>query len=77
MKGSVFDDGALLGSALAEGRRAEALLPLISEFNPQGAICCSVGNDADEFIGDLKRNAGIEVANLNHSTPLPIAIEYG
>lgn len=77
VKGSVFDDETLLGSALAEGRKAEALLPLVAELNPQAAICCSVGNDADEFIGDLKRETGIEVMALDQTTPLPIAIEYG
>lgn len=76
VKGSVFDNETLLGTALAENRTVAELLPLIAAHNPQGAICCSVGSDADRITAELQKATGLKVMSLDHSTPLPIAICY-
>ena len=77
VKGSIFEDGEFLGSALADNRTVRELMPLIEEFQPQGAICCSVGNDAETFVADLERETGLHVMTLDHDTALPIGVEYG
>lgn len=76
VKGSVFDNGRQLDSMLLESRDAAALLPLAGRHRPDGAICCCVGQDADEFVSDLGDALGMEVMKLTHITPLPIAIDY-
>lgn len=77
IKGSIFEDGRFLGSALAENRTVQELRPLIDEYSPQGAICCSVGNDAETFVADLETTTGLRVMTLTHDTALPIGVEYG
>lgn len=76
VKGSVFEEGELLESLLLESRDAAALVPLAKRYGAEGAICCCVGQDADEFIGDLGRLLGMEVMRLTHRTPLPVAVDY-
>lgn len=77
VKGSIFEDGKFLGSALAENRTVRELLPLIEQYGPKGAICCSVGKDAEAFVTSLEKETGLHVMTLDHDTPLPIAVEYG
>lgn len=77
VKGSIFEDGEFLGSALAENRTAQELMPLIEEYLPQGAICCSVGNDAESFATVLERETGLRIMILDHATALPIRVDYG
>lgn len=77
VKGSIFEDGEFLGSALADNRTVQELMPLIEEYSPQGAICCSVGNDAETFVADLEKKTGLHVMTLDHDTALPIGVEYG
>lgn len=76
VKGSVFEDGIFLESILAEKRTAEELRPLIEKYKPEGSICCSVGNDADELVKDIEGLTGFRVMRFTHSSRLPIAVKY-
>lgn len=76
VKGSVFEKGELLDSVLLETRVAAGLAELAAMYKPGGAICCCVGQDADEFIKDCGRLLGMNVESLTHDTPLPIRVEY-
>lgn len=76
VKGSVFEEGCLLGSTLLETRDPSLLLPLVGEFAPQGAICCCTGSDAEDFTAELESLTGLQAEMLSHATPLPIRIEY-
>ena len=43
----------------------------------QGAVCCSVGRVFDSaIVADLRSALGVDVLNIDHSTPLPIEVEY-
>ena len=77
VKGSVFENGTFLESFLAENRTAEELRPLVEKYRPQGAICCSVGNDADRFLEQMEMITGFPVVRLTHSSRLPVTVEYG
>lgn len=76
VKGSVFEEGKLLDSVLLETRDPSGLSALFRKYEPQGAICCCVGQDADGFIYDCERLYGLKMMSLTHQTPLPIVVEY-
>ncbi len=76
VKGSVFEDGKLLESILLETRDAEAIGILARRHSPDGAICCCVGQDADDFVAEMETETGLEVMQLTHDTPLPIDVKY-
>lgn len=77
VKGSIFENGVLLESILQESRDVDALLPLCRRHEPDGAICCCVGQDARSFVERLEEKLRLSVMLLGHDTPLPIKVEYG
>lgn len=76
VKGSVFEEGTLLGSVVFEGRDPMALAPLVRECSPQGAVCCCVAEDATSFAGEIGKMTGTDTLVLTHGTPLPITLRY-
>ena len=76
IKGSVFEERKLLESVLLEERNADELLPLIRKYEPDGAISCCVGGNADRFVNELESISGLKVMQFNHASKLPIEVEY-
>lgn len=76
VKGSVFEDGTLLGSAIIDERRAELLREFLLAHDPQGGIACAVGADSDIIIEGVENIVGFKLLRLDRCTPLPIEVEY-
>lgn len=76
MKGSIFEKGKMLDSVLLEVRDATRLKPLVERYEPEGAICCCVGQDEGDFVVAAEKLLGMSVMRLTHATPLPIGVEY-
>ena len=77
LKGSIFEDGRLLGSTLSDDREAAGLLPLIEKFNPDGCITCCVGEGGDHILEGIKQHFSGPVMRLTPELPLPVRVEYG
>lgn len=76
VKGSVFYGDRLLESLVIDDRNPDSLLPLVDRHGIEGAICCSVGSDDSGFAARMRSFLDVDVAELTHSTPLPVEIEY-
>ncbi len=76
VKGSVFQNGVLMESAISSHDDPDRLLCLLGKYDIAGAIYCSVGGDDGGFAVRMRSFLDAEVMELTHATPLPIAIEY-
>lgn len=73
---SFFNGDELVAMRVIENLTIESLLPLIEEFQPQGAIYCSVARLDAKFIETLRHLLDRDMVTFTASTPIPIKTDY-
>lgn len=76
VKCMALKDGEMLGSIALTDRDPELIEPFIRQFEVQVGIFCNVAGDASAFVKGIEDISGIKIVEFNHSTPVPIRIEY-
>lgn len=76
-KVAIFDASELVAHFRYEELTIEVLSTLFTDYNISSAIYSSVRKDGVQVIDFLKKSVSELFIELNHTTPLPITVEYG
>jgi type III pantothenate kinase len=73
---SFFNGEDMVAMRVIDNLTIESLLPLIEEFQPHGAIYCSVARLDAKFIETLRHLLDQEMVTFTAATPIPIKTDY-
>ncbi len=73
---SVFRGDDLVAVTKIETLTIEGILPLTEEYDPHGAIYCSVARMDAKFIESLRHLLDQDMITFTASTPMPLRVEY-
>lgn len=75
-KGTVFDGERVLTTRVVDNADPDALFPIASDYNAEGAAFCIVGGSDGDFGARLRAELDIPVMELTPATGLPFKVEY-